>query len=256
MQESFSPRQLFLEKLRLWWIPLLFACIGALIGILLSMIIPAQYEAKAEINLAVDFSKTGIITDIEQDQIIEMVGDICKSSLVINAVDEQVPEISVAEFNNIASLKRRNTQWVLLVRHTNPQLAEDIARQWQQIAYEEIIKAYEHAIVVDTLSDMLNKLTSCFEQAVPQAIGDTPCTLLSVSDLQIEIAEIAEQIKVEQELSQGISPAISLSTSYTEKLPVDLVTGFKFWFIIAGGGIGFLLGIWGIVLLKQRKAKQ
>ena len=87
------------------------------------MIVPAKYEAQAEINLAVDFSKTGQITDIEQDQIVEMVGDICKSDNVINQVLENYSAFSQIDFDQMAKLERRNMQWVFKVRHADAAIA-------------------------------------------------------------------------------------------------------------------------------------
>ena len=255
MQESFSPKQQFLEKIHFWWVPFVFACTGAILGLLFSFIIPATYEAQAEINLAVDFSKTGIITDIEQDQIIEMVGDILKSDIVINKVLENHPEISKAEFNQMILLERRNVQWVFKVRHYDVNKATDIVQDWQKIAFEEVQMAYEHAILVDSLTDYLNSLTGCFEQMMAEPTGTTACSFLTTPELQAEMAEVAVQIKEEQLLSQGISPAISVSLTNEEIQPAQKVSGLSVWLILAGGFIGFLIGIWGIPGISKRSAK-
>jgi hypothetical protein len=255
MQESFSPKQELLTHIRLWWVPFIFACTGAFIGFLFSYIMPAKYEAQAEINLAVDFSKIGIVTDIEQDQIIEMVGDICKSDIVISRLIERVPEFTEDDFSQMYALERRNMKWVLKMRHTDAEFVSEVVHNWQAISYEEIQFAYEHAILVDSYTDYLNTLSGCFEQSVAQPSGATACSFLTMPELQDEITKIAVKIKEEQKLSQGISPAISVSVTNQEKQPAQQVSGIKVWLILAGGFIGFLVGIWGIPAINKRSVK-
>ena len=254
MSESFSPKELFLKKIRLWWFPFLMACTGAFIGLLVSIVMPANYEAIAEINLAIDFSKIGMVTDIEQDQIIEMVGDICKSDMVLSKVLANTPEISADEFNEIAQLERRNVKWVFKIRHSDADFANKLVHLWQETAYREIQIAYNHAILVDTLSDYMNHLSGCFEQSMSEPTGSTSCSFLTIPDIQTEMDKVADKISEEQQLSQGISPAISVSMTNEQIQPANQISGSKVWLLLAGGVIGFLAGIWGILIFNKRSA--
>jgi capsular polysaccharide biosynthesis protein len=253
MQASFSPRQEFLIRLSNWWVVLVLAIVGASVGYAVSFLIRPTYEAAAELNLAVDFSKTGMATDIEQDQIIEMVGDICKSPLVVDQVLAAYQGISEEEFWQMASLERRNMQWVMKIRNTDPIVAGEMAKTWQQISYQEISNAYQHAVVVDSLTDHLNVLTRCFEQSTPQLPGNAICEFQSVEELQTEISKVAEQMKTEQEKSYGISPAISVSAFASSDIPYQQVYGLKSLFTIAGGGLGLMAGMWVIAFLPNKR---
>jgi uncharacterized protein involved in exopolysaccharide biosynthesis len=254
MQESISPKQIFLRVLHLWWLPFCTACLGSVIGLIISLLIPAQYEAIAEINLAVDFSKIGMVTDIEQDQIIEMVGDICKSDAVLSEIVVDYPFMTEEEFKEISKLERRNVKWVLKVRHADAELASELVHAWQEISYQDIQFAYEHAVLVDSLSDYMNSLTDCFENSVIQPTGSNACDLLTTTELQNEMKKVAQKISEEQILSQGISPAISVSITNEEILPATQVNGSTAWLILAGGFLGFLPGIWGIQFINKRGA--
>ena len=102
---------------------------------------------------------------------------------------------------------------------------------------------------------ILNSLTGCFEQSVSEPSGSTACSFLTIPELQEEMAHIAVKLKEEQQLSQGISPAISVSLTNQEVQPAQKVSGVKTWLILAGGLVGFLIGIWGIPVIIKRNAK-
>ncbi len=253
MQEEFSPRQLLYEKLHYWWLPIGLALFSALIGWGIYSLKPPVYEAVAEIHLAVDFSKIGLVTDIEQDQFIELVGDLCKSSIVINEVSSQIPSITPEIFWQIASLERRNMQWILKIRHADSTFANEVVSVWQKTAYNAINTAQEHALVADHLSDYLDTLTGCLEQSVPQVPVNTGCDSSSVSALQEQITQTAEIIQQELILSNGISPAIAIS-AFPESGPApSSATGSRSWYLLSGGSIGFILGIWIIPFVNVRR---
>ena len=252
MQVSFSPKQEFLSRLHFWWIVFVLAIIGASIGWGVSTMIKPQYEADAVLSLAVDFSKIGMPTDIEQDQIIEMVGDICKSDLVISQVLAQYPQFTTDGFTQIASIERRNMQWVMKIRWTDAQLAGEIAAAWQETAYREIMEAYQHAILVDAYANEINSLTRCIEHTVPQQPESALCSETNVDILQAEIQDVANKMKEEQQLSYGISPAISISELAPVEQSYRPVYGLKSLFILAGGGIGMVIGVMLMFSLPTR----
>jgi hypothetical protein len=253
MQEAFSPRQLVFDKIHFWWMPIGLALLGALIGFGIFSTAKPVYEAEAEIHVAVDFSKIGLVTDIEQDQFIELVGDLIKSSLVVNQVSEQIPSVASETFWQIASLERRNMQWVLKIRHADPSIAGEIVSTWQKVAFETINGSHEHALVASSLSDYLDTLTGCLEQSVPQVPSNTACDSFSVQELQSQLAQTSAYIQDELALSNGINPAISVS-AFSESGSVPYrVTGSRSWYLFSGGSIGFVLGIWIISFIQNKK---
>ena len=253
MQEVFSPRQLVFEKILFWWLPIGLALLGALIGFGIFAAVPPVYEAEAEIHVAVDFSIIGLVTDIEQDQFIELVGDLIKSSLVVDQLREQNPLVSNETFWQMASLERRNMQWILKIRHADPSIAGEIVSTWQKIAFEAIQESHVHALVATSLSDYLDTLTKCFEQSVPQVPSNTACDSLSVLELQGQLEQTATGIQEELALSNGISPAISVSAFPESGMPPYRVSGSRTGYLLSGGGIGFILGVWIISFIQNKK---
>jgi len=256
MQEGFSPRQLFFNNLRFWWLPIGFALLGVFFGFLVSMLINPKFEAEAGIHVSVDFSKIGLVSDIEQDQFIEVIGDLCRSDLVIRRVSEQTDLVTPETFWIMASMERKNMQWVLKIRHENPSSAAEVAAIWQQVALQEIIEAHEHALVADSLSNYLRNLTGCLEGSVSQYPVYAGCTINSIKDLQALISQTVQVMQAEMVLSHGISPAISVSGLNEIKLPTRPISGDRSWLLFSGGGIGFILGIWfllvGPTMMSQR----
>ena len=255
MQNTFSPKQELLSRLKYWWIVFVLAILGSAIGWGISALLKPQYEASAILSLAVDFSKIGMPTDIEQDQIIELVGDICKSGPVTDKVTAQFAAISTDDFQRMSSIERRNMQWVMKIRSSDAVLAANLADVWQQTAYDEIITAYQHAILVDAYADKIKSLTRCIEHITPQQPESAYCPEKSIQDLQAELEAYADKMKIEQQLSNGISPAISISALEPAVIPVHPVFGVKSFFILAGGGIGLVIGLLVMMILPFRKPK-
>jgi len=256
MQESYSPRQLFVNKLNFWWLPIGCALLGALIGWGFSSLTPPAFEAEAVIHVAVDFSRIGLVTDIEQDQFIELVGDLCKSSVVVNRISEKLPSVTPENFWKMASLERRNMQWILKIRHPDPRIAGEIVSTWQKVAVEALNIAHEHAMVADQLSNYLDTLTGCLEQSVSQVPTNTSCDFLRVADLQKQLDQTAAAIQEELAMSNGISPAISISSFPESRSEPYRVSGSHGWFLLSGSGIGFILGIWIIPFIPDKKSSK
>lgn len=253
MQEAFSPRQLMFEKIHMWWLPFGLALLGALVGFgILSTSTPV-FEAEADIHVAVDFSTIGLVNDIEQDQFIELVGDLIKSSLVVDQVSEKFPYVSNETFWQMASLERRNMQWILKIRHADPSIAGEIVSTWQKVAFDAIQESHEHALVASSLSDYLDTLTRCLEQSVPLVPSNTACDSFSVLELQGQLEQTVAGIQEELSISNGISPAISVSAFPESGMPPYRVSGSRSAYLLSGGWIGFILGIWIISFIQNKK---
>jgi len=134
----------FKHIIRLWWVIALGMILGGLLGIGISRILPATYEAEAIFHASIDFrdinfenlvaEKGGPYewTQYDEDLALEMV----KSVLL-----EKVPEtyeyahsldstITFPEFRRNFQIERLHAQWYLRYRHPDAQIAANIVNYW------------------------------------------------------------------------------------------------------------------------------
>jgi uncharacterized protein involved in exopolysaccharide biosynthesis len=96
-QMDFRPLD-FVDRIRhYWWVMVVFMLLGGGVGYSISLTIPPKFETKAVISVAIDYTRTGFLTDIEEDQTVEIIGDVISSDEVIQDaittlknVDEEV----------------------------------------------------------------------------------------------------------------------------------------------------------------------
>ena len=86
MDTSFSPLETFKRAINYWWLIFLLMLLGGLSGWAIHLFKPAVYEASAAISFAIDYGQTGQLTDVEEDQMLGLVGDVIASPQVINSV--------------------------------------------------------------------------------------------------------------------------------------------------------------------------
>ena len=78
MTTEFIPMDSFLKTLNYWWIIVLFMLGGAIIGLIAHAVVPPIYESQAAITTSINFVQTGVLTDEQQDQAVDAVGDLIK----------------------------------------------------------------------------------------------------------------------------------------------------------------------------------
>ena len=139
------PFDLIQVGLRLWWVWVVGICLGGGLGYGLQSLFPPLYQAGAVITTGIDFSQTGQLTDVEEDIIIQAVGDIIESDPVIEATLLQANTHGITldrpEFDEMNFLQRRFTDWLLVVRSRDPGQAALLANLWAGSAWSALSEA-------------------------------------------------------------------------------------------------------------------
>ncbi len=150
--EEFVPINHFNRILRLWWVVVVFAVSGGVIGFVVHRTKPPVYEAKAVFMASIDFNKIdfmhpkpGTPVPYEFTQYDEDV------SLVVveSALHQVIPQVvTFAQQNglaldntglvNLATIERKHAYWELRFRSPDPALAQKIANYWAQAGYAQL----------------------------------------------------------------------------------------------------------------------
>ncbi len=242
-----EPYSGFTRLIRYWWVIVLFGLMGGILGWLIHFVRQPVYQASNDLHIGIDFTRTGFLTDIEEDQMMGLVGDVIESDTVLSLVIEHAQKsgltIGLDQTNDIFFLERKAYEWVLHVRYPDRQWAANLVNWWTQFAYQELAKALDHAQTAANLQQQLDGLVSCLTETLagqPELAGCPICS----NDLHREISLISLQVQQERVASRGLPPAIRVN-------PPDMVGAPKSPALYQQGVtvlMGSFLGLFGGII--------
>jgi hypothetical protein len=248
--DDFSPIETIERALKGWWLVALLVICGGGAGWLAHQVRPPLYEAKVVFSAAVDFKQAGSIDTLEQDKSIYVVGDIIKSSPVLDLVtaDAQAAGITVdrASLLGMASLERKSEIQELRIRSTNPALAQTLVNIWADRAYA-VLKTYLlHAQQADALHQQLMVLAICLQQAAVPASPDGLCQQANLADAAVQYQKVSDAMYAERLASGGLPAWVLFDLQQKADLPTQPVTYGANTLVLAGSLIGFVLALWAV----------
>ncbi|NPV84398.1 MAG: hypothetical protein HPY45_00120 [Anaerolineae bacterium] len=240
---------------RHWQQVALFMLAGALLGWLTHLFLPPIYESSAEITVSIDFTRTGLLTDIEEDQIMVTAGDVINSSVTVNKLLAQAAaeriDISPETFRKNSYLERQNQKWLLRIQSHEPLEARRLAELWAQAAFETLTEAYSHALKADRLLRYSDSLVSCMEQAVWVDPAAARCDYTRLQDLQTELQQVSLQAEAEKQSAMGLSSALTFSLTRLPESSQSPVRNKQGEFTFAGAILGLCLAL-GVIHLDLK----
>jgi hypothetical protein len=244
---TFSPNRYVERSLKYWWFIVLLSLLGAIAGFLFHLIQPPLYEARAMITVGIDFARTGYLTDIEEDQMIGLVGDVISSTDVIQMVQEDavengiIPEGQLVE--DYLKLERWGFQWAARAANPNPGLAANLSNLWAEKAMYVLEESNNHAIVAEGLDRYIVSLENCLQTLVTLNPVHGQCPYQNLEDLQEELNKTVKALHREKISSKGISPSVQLVLSEKARVPDKPVRFGRNLLVFSGTMLGFLMGI-------------
>jgi len=245
MDTSFSPLETFNKALRYWWLVFLLMVIGGLTGWVIHLLRPATYEASASISFAIDYGQTGQLTDVEEDQMLGLVGDVIASPQVIDKVIARGQQegliIAPAVFKKSIFPERKDYLWIMHVRLPDPLAAARLSGLWSEEAFAILSSALDHATTASKVQKYMDGLVSCLQQTVVTQPDQALCDQ-DLAKIQQDLLAAGKELHQEQLASQGILPALRFAEPAKPVVPTSPVQNGRNQLILAGAIIGFLLG--------------
>jgi len=249
--DEFSPLEALEHSFQRWWLVALFIIGGGVIGWLIHFVQPPLYDAKVTFTAMVDFKQAGPITTLEQDHSINVIGDIFLKDNIEGQViaDAQAAGIKLTQdqLNNMAYVERRSEVWELRIRDSNPQVAQTVANFWADRVFAALKADNQHARLADSLTQQLNVLSLCMQQIyLPDSLSSL-CTSTSPTDISTKYQQVLGELNNEQLASGGLASWVLFDLKQKAVLPTQPVSYNVNTMVLAGGLIGFILGIWMVV---------
>lgn len=236
----------FVKKLLAGWKRVaILMVIGGLCGMGASKLLTPVYESKAAIAVTIDYTRTGALSDIQEDQAMRGLGSLIDSSIVLQTVQTRAEENGIQldqqSLTENFTLEREDFRWLLRVRDTDPQRAMDLANLWAEQAMSALDTAMQHAISADHYQQYLDTLDYCLQRLAPEGVSSEPCANVDFDYLSEEIENTSAAIREEQALSYGLMPAMQFFLAGEAPLNTSAVLGTRSILIFSGAVLGFLI---------------
>lgn len=247
-EDSYVPLTALYAVIRYWWVLFLLILAGGLAGFLFHSLRPPVYEAVARFPASIDFVSAGPLTEREEDIALNAVGDLLYSKITLDKVAEKAAasgiQISALELKQSSVLERRINVWVLRVRGTDPQKAEQLARIWSEQGYADLQEGYKNALKAAQILRTMRSLESCLEQSVASESSGAQCSPARFAEIQADLRDAGEAYAKAKMASWSLSPTLVLGPLDPAVLSPRPVIFERNSLVLAGCMLGLLAGIW------------
>lgn len=260
MTENFVPKDFFDKMLRYWFYLPIGMLLGGIVGLILNGFIPPVYEAKAKFVVTIDYTRTGYLSDIQEDQAMRGIGSLINADFILQkTIDEAesvYADVSFSEMKKQSRLERGEFEWYIRIRDKDAQRAATLVNLWAEKADGVLKEALFHAFNAERLFQVLDSLELCLQRVTIGVGTIASCTFNNINQLLLDIQTIGEKAYQEKEASRGLMPALAVNLVEESQVPVQPVVFAKNAFVLAGAFLGLILmfvWIFAVDLFKPRK---
>jgi hypothetical protein len=251
MNQSFSPIDAFNRILNSWWWVFLFMLLGGAVGYGIHAFHPPVYESTAKISFNIDYTHSGQLSDVEEDQMLGVAGDVIGSTAVlekvVSAAQAKGISIDLPSLSQSIFRERKAYIWVLRVRQSTPQKAAALAGLWGDAAYAALSDGRSHSQNAELLQRNLDGWVSCLQQSVAQLPAQALCSQ-DLPAIQNGIKRVGASLQAEKLAGQGVSPALEFTLPDKSGEQDSPVIYGRNQIMLAAAVTGFILGIWSVYL--------
>jgi hypothetical protein len=218
---------------------------GGLAGLVGSYFLSPQFEAASVFSFSIDYARTGLLTDIEEDQAMEVAGDLINSSSVVKTVTQRANELGISvtdeQIKAGFAAERRFDTWLLKVRWNNPESAARLSNLWGEETLTELQKARQAALKADGLQRYILSLESCFQQSTSGLAAQPLCQSSNRLDLQAEMEKTGVDLQRWQDESKGLFPGLNFTLAQQASIPTAPIQQSRGSLVLAGGMAGLIV---------------
>ncbi len=247
--------------LRSWWLIVVLMTAGVILGWITSEFQPPLYESRAEIALNVDLSRTGTLSDKNQDILINTTGRVMATAAIMDDLRRQATEAGwlspAANPQRVFFIERKAESFILRVQHQNPQAALELTDRWSELALRALETTSFYALQAEQLERYLDSLTTCLQQQTTAGVEINACPIHNLQEVQTEIAQTGEAILNARTNARGLIPGIRFALTQPAALLPEPVQFQRSAYLLAGALIGLILALFAIHFrLPERLSKR
>lgn len=238
-----------LEKLwKRWHYIVQFMLFGGFLGWVIVQAQPPVYEAKSYTIAAIDFQRTGKLTQGQSDRVFSLASTFLLSQSMKNNVVSSVQaaglDVDIKQVSFV--LERQDAFWTLKIRYPEAESATALANAWAEKGFQEIEFRTQEAQTAHLLNikfELLKKCGTPFRYYTPYS--DLCSRINSLAELDILLKDLQDGITLHETQSQGMIPGFVFSLKQKANNPEKPAIRNPNTSILCGSIIGFLLSmIW------------
>lgn len=222
-----------------------FMLLGAIIGLVISLLFPPKYEAVSKLTTNLEVVTNTNVTEIMVDAQVDIVGTLIFHPDVIERVRQTLADegltYTLTELTRRTKIERQLMSTLIKVRDIDPEVATLIATTWAEKAYERLTEAYPHALALSEAKASQALLTSCIEDATKQALPF--CQSLTEEKTGQILSETERIILKESPLSLGLTGELNISQYQPAAIPEHPVAFLRSILILAGALAGLVFAL-------------
>ena len=241
---EFSPR-IFHARPTEWLSVAGIMLLGALIGLVISFMLPPKYEAIARLTTNLEVVTDTNVTEIMVDAQVDIVGTLVFHPDVIERVRQSLEDEGLAyeltDLTRKTKIERQLMSTLIKVRDIDPEVAALIATTWVEKAFERLNEAYPHALALSEAKASQAMLTGCLEDITNQ---DLPfCQSLTEERADQLLRETENIILKESPLSLGLTGELNISQYQPAPIPASPVAFQRSILVLAGALAGLVFAL-------------
>lgn len=238
---EFSPK-ILRAKAKDWLNVAGFMLLGALIGLIFSLLLPPKYEAISKLTTNMQVVTDTNVTEIMLDSQVDMIGTLVFHPDVVERVKQNLAAqgfiFTEDELIDKTKIERQLMSTLVKVRDTDPQVAALIASAFTEEAFTRLNEAYPHALALSEAITSQAMVTRCLQDTTKQ---DLPfCQSLTVEKAEEIIRETESVILQESPLSLGLTSELNISQYQPATIP-DRPIAFQRSILILSGALAGLV---------------
>jgi hypothetical protein len=250
-EREFTPLDALGNAVKYWWLVVLLALWGGAVGWLTHRTRPPVYEAQVVFYAAIDFAQfpaTVELTEGDQDEILWGAAAVAISTQVaeqvVSGAQVQGITIDAPTLYHQLTLERKQANWILTIRDSDPQTAAVLANLWGENAFTALTDAHRHALEAQMLQASLEALYGCLQPPADSGLAQSLCEGRPLADIQADIEGTVERLETARLASQGLFPALVFDLTKKASPPLEPTQYGLNSLVFSGGLIGLLAGIW------------
>jgi capsular polysaccharide biosynthesis protein len=233
--------------LKRWYVLFVVGVLGGIVGIAISGLYPAQYEAKASLLVAVDWGRSITTQDLTIYQSVDRVRALILADETLEKArnqmssNQKLPEYvpSLEELRTKVRVSQTTSGFDVYVYADDPVFAADLANTWAEVSLEMFEEAILHAIRASELQKALYE-SYCSLRSLGEGDDQIVVWQCQSSNVEPDPESLPETMLDEISKSKGIPPFLTfawLQKAVISNHPILWNRGFQ---IIAGVLIGLL----------------
>jgi uncharacterized protein involved in exopolysaccharide biosynthesis len=243
----YSPLSSLENALDQWWLIALLTVWGGLIGWVYHTTRPPLYEAQAVFYISIDYTRTGQLTQFEQDQALWGAVEVIRSDPVVRQVVTRARSeglaIEVRDLRLRSHFERKQSRWFLRIRDPDPRTAATLTNLWAEAGFAALTEAHLAALQAQSLHQYRSSLATCLQLATEIQDPNNPCKALAIPAIQAALEQANADLSEQLLASRGVLPAIVLDLPETATIPREPVQFGRNSLVMIGGLIGFIVGV-------------